>query len=60
VTVELGGPRREPTLRAGCCDPAPHEVERELARDPMDGMALGHQAPIGWPAISPVASYSVS
>ena len=47
----LGRTVGEPALRAGRRDARAHEVAVELPRDAVDGMPLGHQAPIGWPAI---------
>ena len=42
VAVEQGGVGREPALRRGDRDGHPDEMARELARDPVDGMTLGH------------------
>jgi hypothetical protein len=42
VPVDLLRPLGETTLRRGCRDAMPDEMQRELARDAMDGMTLGH------------------
>ena len=49
---------REPALRAGCRHLTTDEVAVELAGDPMDGMALGHQPASGSNELSSAARTS--
>jgi ParB-like chromosome segregation protein Spo0J len=42
VVVELGGPGRESPLRRRRGDALTHEMQRELARNSVDGVTLWH------------------